>query len=167
MIDGACVTAWKGKAETEKEKRETAALTRKCSDSFAPAWYGSGWVWASMHCGIGNRWKRKIIGTARKSHCIPCISRGWFLCMDFIQLQSKNHDERNVENLNDPHFKRIAKPILFVACYRNIQVQCSLHQLSIVQYMLQPRVNAQASVRRTVQTTLKPRNGLDPPPGKF
>lgn len=26
--------------ETKKEQRETAALTRKCSDSFAPAWYG-------------------------------------------------------------------------------------------------------------------------------
>jgi hypothetical protein len=125
---------------------------------------GSGWVWASMHYGVGNRWKRKIIGTARKSHCIPCISRGRFLCMDFIQLQSKR-DKRNVEDLNDPRFKRIAKPSspsLATGTYKYIQ--CSIpHQLSIVQYMLPPKVNAQASVHQTNKPEGPSQRHLDAP----
>src|SRR5436305_4539772 len=139
MIDSVYVTAWKGKAETEKEKRE-----KRNGSSHAPAWYGSGWVWASMHCGVGNRWKRKIIGTARKSHCIPCISRGFFV-YGFYPIAVKNHDKRNAENLNHSRFKRIAKPSSLSLATGTYEYNA--HYINY--HMLPPRVNAQVSVRQT------------------
>jgi hypothetical protein len=93
--------------------------------------------------------KGKSLGLLARAIAYRAYLGGRFLCMDFIQLQSKR-DKRNVEDLNDPRFKRIAKPSspsLATGTYKYIQ--CSIpHQLSIVQYMLPPKVNAQASIHR-------------------
>lgn len=123
-----------GETETKKEKRETAALTRKMFKQLRTCM-----VWVRL--GMGKHALRCWKPLEKENH-LDCSQEplytmhisGPVFVYGFYPIAVKKHDKRNVENLNDSRFSE------------NHPLR---HQLSIVQHMLPPRVNAQPSVHQT------------------
>src|ERR1700733_11268872 len=100
----------KGGMETNKRQRETAALTRECSDNFASAWYGSGWV-MGKHCiaVLETTGKGKSFGVLKS--LVYHVHLGAVFCVWILSSCSlKKIGIEMLKDLKNPHFKRSAKP---------------------------------------------------------
>jgi hypothetical protein len=150
--------------ETKKEKRETAALTHKCSDSFAPAWYGSGRVWASIALRCWNPLEKENHWDCSQEPLYSVHISGPAFVYGFYPIAFKKHYNRNVENLNDPRSKQTANhlPSSSLAA-RTYEYNAHYITNSIVQYMLPPRANAQLRVYWTNNLEGPSQRHLDAP----
>jgi hypothetical protein len=164
MIHGACVTAWKRKRKRKrrKEKRQLSRINVQTASHL----HGMGQVGygQALHCGVGTRWKRKIIGDcSQEPLCTMHISEPAFV-YGFYPIAFKKHYNRNVENLNDPRSKQTANhlPSSSLAA-RTYEYNAHYITNSIVQYMLPPRANAQLRVYWTNNLEGPSQRHLDAP----